>query len=75
MRGIQVFTNEEPRPFPRGDNHEIAKLMTNLNNVFSRTTGQISIKIGTYRLWVSGIQVCSNEGLCSLLRNCENTLL
>ena len=25
VKGIQVCSNEEPRPFPRGDNYEIAK--------------------------------------------------
>ena len=30
--------------------------------IFSRTTGPISTKLVTKRLWVEGIQVCSNEG-------------
>ena len=32
-----------------------------INIFFSRTTGPISIKLGTMFPWVKGIQVCSNE--------------
>ena len=39
--------NEGPRPFPRRDDNEIAKIyQRNLKTVFSRTTGPISIKPG-----------------------------
>ena len=35
---------------------------------FSRTAGQISTKLGVNHLWVKGIQVCSNKGLCPIPR-------
>ena len=55
VKGIQVFRNEEPRPFPRGNDIE------NLKIFLSRTTGSFSTKIGTMHPLVKGIQVCSNE--------------
>ena len=62
MQWIQICSNEGPRPFPRGDYYEIAKIyLWDLKIFFSRTTGLISIKLGTIHLWVKGIQVCSNE--------------
>ena len=40
---------------------------------FSGTTGIISTKVGTKHPWVTGIQVCSNEGPRPIPRgdNCE----
>ena len=41
-KGIQVCSNEDPRPFPRGDNCE-----NTLNyKIFSRTTDRISTRLG-----------------------------
>ena len=63
MTRIQDCSNEVPRPFPRGNNYEIAKIhLGNLKNVFSRTTEPISTKLGTKHPWVKGIQVCSPKG-------------
>ena len=63
VTGIQFCSNEGPRPFPRWDKYEIAKLhRQNLKIFFSRTIGLISTKLVTMHLWVMGIQVCSNEG-------------
>ena len=63
VKGIQVCSNKGPRPFPRGDNYQIAKIhWRNLKIFFSWTTGLISTKLGTMHPWVKGIQVCSNEG-------------
>ena len=56
VKGIQVCSNEGPRPFPRGDNYEIVKIhWRNLKIFFSRTTGPISAKLGTKYPWVKGI--------------------
>ena len=64
MVGIQICSNERPRPFPRGDNYEKVKIhsLPNLKIFLSRTTGLISTKLGTKHPWVMEIQVCSNEG-------------
>ena len=44
----QVCSNKGPRPFPMGDNNEIAKIhWRNLNIFFSRTAGLISTKLDT----------------------------
>ena len=51
MKGIQVYSNEGPRPFPRADNYEIVKIhWQNLKIFFSRTTGPISTKLVTKSL-------------------------
>ena len=69
VKGIQVCSNEGPRPFPRGDNSENVKLYGKyLEIFFSRTTGPISTKLGTKHPCVKGIQVCSNEGARSFPR-------
>mgnify|MGYP003685767591 CR=1 FL=1 len=60
VNGIQICLNEEPRPFPRGDNYKIAKIYW--QKIFSRTTGLISFKLSTKHPWMMGIQVYSNEG-------------
>ena len=46
VKGIQVSSNEGPRPFPRGHNYEIAKIHWRIWKFFSRTTGPISTKLG-----------------------------
>ena len=63
VKGIQVCSNEGPCPFPRGDNYEIVKIHWQCLEIsYSRTTGPISIKLGTKHPWVKRIQVYSNEG-------------
>ena len=70
MKGSQVCSNEWLSPFPKGDileNYEIAKRRRrNIKIFFSRTTGPISTKHSTMHSWLKGIQVCSNEGQCTL---------
>ena len=62
VKGIQVCSNEGPRPFPRGDNYEIVKIhWWNFKIFLSRTTEPFSTKLVTKHSWVKGIQVCSNE--------------
>ena len=64
MKGIQVCSNEGPRPFPRGDNYKIVEIYWQILKIFfSRTTWQIATKLGTKHPWVQGIKVCSSEGL------------
>ena len=73
MTRIQDCSNEVPRPFPRGNNYEIAKIhLGNLKNVFSRTTEPISTKLGTKFPWVKGIQVYSDERLHPFPRGNNN---
>ena len=61
--GIQVCSNDGPRPFPRGDNKKIAKIHWPTWKIFFlRTTGPISTKLCTKRPWVVRIQVCSFIG-------------
>ena len=63
VKGIQFCSNEGLCPFSKGNNFEIAKIHRRICKIlFSRTTGLISIKLGTNHLWVKGIQVYSNEG-------------
>ena len=70
--GDSSLFNEGPRPFPRGDNYEIAKVQEQILKIFfSRTTWPISTKQGTKHPWVKGIQVCSYEGL-SLFPRVDN---
>ena len=62
MKGIQVCSNEGPRPFQREDNWEKVKINRQLLKIFfSRTTG-ISTKLGTKYPGVKGIQVIQIEG-------------
>ena len=73
--GIQICSNEGPRPFPRGDNKELAKIhWQTLKIYFLRTTGPISTKLGTMHPWVKGNQVCSNEGSLPFLRGDNNEI-
>ena len=79
VMGIQflLIINEGPRPFPRGDNKEIAKIhWWPLKIFFLRTTGPISMKLGTKHPKVMGNHICSNEGPCPFPRgdNSENIL-
>ena len=63
VKGVQVCSNEGLCLFPRGDNYEIAKIHWWILKIFfCRTTGSISIKLGTNHPWVKGILVYSNEG-------------
>ena len=59
VKGIKVYLNEGPRPFPRGDNYKIAKIHWRNLKIFSRTIGPIST---TKHPWVTETHVCSNEG-------------
>ena len=44
---VDICLNKGPRPFPRADNYEIAKIhWRNLKFSFSRTTGPVSTKLG-----------------------------
>ena len=57
VKGIQVCSNEGPRPFPRGDDYKLAKIhWRNLKIVISRTTEPISTKLGTKHPWERGIK-------------------
>ena len=48
VKGIQVCSNEGPRPSQRGDNWEMIKLNWQLLKIFfSKTTGPSSTKLGT----------------------------
>ena len=60
--GIHVCSNEGPRPFPKGDNKEIAKKKNIEKSCSQEITGPISTKLTTKHSWVMKIQVCSNEG-------------
>ena len=45
VKRIQVCSNEESHPFPRGDNYQIVKYIDEIKrNLHSRTTGPISTK-------------------------------
>ena len=47
VKGIQVRTNEGPRPFQRGDNYKTAKIhWRNIEIFFCRIIGIISTKLG-----------------------------
>ena len=77
LMGIQVCSNDGPRPFPRGDNKKIAKIHWPTWKIFFlRTTGPISTKLNTKHPWLMGNHVYSNEGSCPFPRgdNIENIL-
>jgi hypothetical protein len=60
--GIQVCSNEEDNPSPRGDNSERVKIHLKFKKIFfSRTSKPNSIKFGTNYPWIKGIPVCSNK--------------
>ena len=58
MKRIQICTTEGPRPFPRGDNNEIAKIYgRNLKIPFSKTSGprqKASLSEGYSRFYKKG---------------------
>ena len=62
--GIQIYSNEGTRSFPRGDNEKkIKNTWTELkNHLFLQNELEISTKLGTKHPWVKRVQVCSNEG-------------
>ena len=70
VKGNQIYSNEGPCIFPRGDNYETAIIhRRNLKIFFTRTIMPISTKLGAKHLWVKGIiQSCSNEGPHPFLR-------
>ena len=69
MKGIQVSSNEGPRPFPRGGNYEIVKIhCQHLKIFFSRTAEPISTKLSTKHPCVKEIQVCSSDRSHPFLR-------
>ena len=56
VKGIQVCTNEGPRPFPRRINTKLQKIYGRFLKIFfSITTGQVSTNLSTNHLWVKGI--------------------
>ena len=62
MKGIWVCSNEWSRPFPTGDNYEIAKIhYQSLKMFFTRTIGPISIKLCTKHPWVKRNQDFTNN--------------
>ena len=64
VKEIQVYSNEGPDPFPRGDYYDIVKIHWQIwKIIFSKTTEPISTKLGTMHHWEKEIQICSNEGL------------
>ena len=78
MKGIQIFSNGGPCPFPRGDyNSKSWKIYwRNLIKIFfSGTIGPISSKLGTEHYWVKYIQVLTNKGLCLFPRGDNNKVI
>ena len=56
VKGIQVSSNEGPRPFPRVDNYKLAKIhWRNIQNQWANFN-----QFRTKHPLVKGIQVCSN---------------
>ena len=63
MKGIQVYSNEEPRLSPRGGNRKIVKLYLKYLKIFLfRTTRVISTKLGTNHPWVEGFKFVQMQG-------------
>ena len=62
VKGIQVCSNEEERPSPRGDNSKRVKIHQHFFKIFSRTSWPNSIKLNTNYPWMKEIQVCSIKG-------------
>ena len=72
VTGIQNYTNNDDRPFPRGDNSEMYKYNDIFLKIFfSRTTGPISFKLGTSHPQVTEFQICTSKGP-SLLQRGDN---
>ena len=59
--GIQVYSIKWTRPFPRGDNFEIAKILWRNKKKFSRTTEPISTKLCTKHPFVQGTHGFTNK--------------
>ena len=63
VKRIQVYSNDGPHPFPKGDSYVIVKThWQKLMIFFSRTSMQISKNLCTKHFWVKGIRVCSMKG-------------
>ena len=63
MKEIHVCIIKWSRSLTSAENFEIAKIHSrNLKIFYSRTTGQISAKLGTTHPWANGIQIYLNEG-------------
>ena len=62
MKGIQIYSNEGPCPFPRRDNSKKAYIhWGNFKIFFSiQTTGPIQLNLAQSILRVKGIQICSD---------------
>ena len=60
VKGIKVCSNEGPRPSPSGDNSKHVKLYWRYLKIFSSTTAQLSMKLGTKHPLVEGIHFCSS---------------
>ena len=73
VEGIQVCSNEEERPSPRGDNSKRVKIHQHFFKIFFRTSWPNSIKLNTNYPWTKKIQVCSIKGPGPLQRrdNCK----
>ena len=54
--GIQIYSNEGPHPFSRGDNFEIVKILA-LTKIIKSSDNQLTTKLGTKLPWVNGIQL------------------
>ena len=66
--GIQAYSNEGHRPTQQGYSWEIIKINCQLLKIFfSRTTGQISIKLGAEHPWVKGHALLKGY----MIDNCE----
>ena len=78
VKGIQICSNEGPRPSQRGGNWKNKNNLRSLNVFFSRTTALISTKPGTAHPWVKGIKIVQMKGHAYLkgeiIVNCKNTL-
>ena len=59
---------KDPRPFPRGDNYEIAKI--HLQNLKIFFTGPVSTKLDTKHPWVKREQVFTNKEHSILKKEC-----
>ena len=54
---------------------EIVNFYSRYLKILSRTTEQISTKLGTKRPWVYGIQICTNEGPHTSSRGDNNKMI
>ena len=73
---IQVCSNEGPLVFPRGNYNETAKMhWQHFKNLFSRTTGAISTKLGAMCLFVKETKIFTNNQLFNSLRRHNDLFL